>query len=79
MKNCTDCRHADWQRTANGRLHPSGEGMCRFPVVLPTLPASRHWWGESPPVPAGGYINRHKELKNHCPCFERGPFKEPNA
>lgn len=27
MKNCTDCKHAEWKRTASGKLHPSGAGF----------------------------------------------------
>ena len=30
MKNCTDCKYADWQRTAAGKLHPSGDGECTY-------------------------------------------------
>lgn len=26
---CDGCRHADWKRTANGRLHPDKQGKCR--------------------------------------------------
>ena len=27
MKNGTDCKHALWDRTATGRLHPQGNGV----------------------------------------------------
>jgi len=27
---CLDCKFADWNRTANGRLHPSGDGRCSW-------------------------------------------------
>ena len=30
MKNCTECKHADWQRNAAGNLHPSGQGSCGY-------------------------------------------------
>lgn len=36
---CTDCRFAEWKRTAAGRLHPSGSGKCTWTVEL-ALPAS---------------------------------------
>ena len=26
MKNCTDCKHALWDKTEAGRLHPKGGG-----------------------------------------------------
>lgn len=35
MKNCTNCKHAQWNKTAAGRLHPSGDGRCGYPVQLP--------------------------------------------
>lgn len=70
MKNCTDCKYAKWDRTASGRLHPSGDGRCSFEYVPPPLPASRFWIGGKP-NPSGGYINRRDELREHCVYFER--------
>lgn len=37
MKNCTHCKHAVWQKTAAGRLHPSGDGECGYEVKLPAI------------------------------------------
>lgn len=73
MKNCTHCKHAVWQKTAAGRLHPSGDGKCGYEVRLPRLPASM-WWPRTlygPPKPLGGFINRRKDLPEHCAFFER--------
>ena len=75
MKNCTDCVHAEWKRTAGGKLHPSGDGKCTKTIVLPPLPSSFRWgygytWNEKP-VPKGGDINRREELREHCPCWAR--------
>lgn len=73
MKNCTNCKHAQWDKTAAGRLHPSGEGRCGYQVQLPKLPASM-WWPRplsGAPKPSGGRINRHKDLPDHCAFFER--------
>ena len=70
MKNCTYCKHAKWDRTATGRLHPSGDGRCGWKVKLPLLPPSMSWGlGRSDPRPYGGHINRRQELKDHCPYF----------
>jgi hypothetical protein len=63
MKNCTDCKYADWYRTANGNLHPSGDGKCNYPYKVPALPAAM-WWLDTEPTPDGGAINRRKELKD---------------
>lgn len=64
MKNCTQCKHADWQRTAAGKLHPSGDGWCRYPYKVPPLPQAIRWLSE--PVTSYGQINRRKELPGHC-------------
>lgn len=69
MKNCTHCKHADWQRTAAGKLHPAGDGMCKFPVAIPPLPACMHWMAM--PRLFGGAINRQKELSTHCVYYAR--------
>lgn len=69
MKNCTDCKHADWKRNAAGNLHPSGDGMCRYEYKIPSLPACMYWITK--PSPSGGFINRRKELTEHCVYFTR--------
>jgi hypothetical protein len=74
MKNCTDCKHAEWKRTAAGSLHPSGDGECKYPYKLPPLPASMHWMGwakATGPTPVGGFINRREELRDHCTYYAR--------
>lgn len=74
MKNCTGCRYADWARTAAGKLHPSGDGQCRYVVTLPPLPASMHWLsGDAPsaPRPFGGFINRRRDNGTHCTYYMR--------
>ena len=70
MKNCTECKHAKWQRTAAGKQHPSGDGRCGYPYKIPPLPASMYWITVH--TPCGGQINRREELKEHCPYFARG-------
>ena len=65
MKSCKGCKYADWRRTSSGRLHPSGDGECRYPYKVPALPASMYWMGPTP-SPCGGFINRRLELKEHC-------------
>lgn len=68
MKNCTDCKYADWDTAKNGRLHPSGDGQCKYPLRIPDLPQSMYWVG-SAPKPCGGHINRRSDLKDHCAYF----------
>lgn len=66
MKNCAGCKHVEWVRTAAGKLHPSGDGLCGYPYKLPPLPAAKHWLGSRAPTPLGGAVNRRKELNDHC-------------
>jgi hypothetical protein len=35
---CESCRFAKWQRTANGRRHPSGDGRCTWAPPDAPLP-----------------------------------------
>ena len=72
MKNCTDCKHADWYKKTNGTLHNSGDGKCSYPYKVPALPASMYWICTEP-KPDGGAINRRKDLRDHCVHWARGP------
>ena len=69
MKNCTKCKYAEWKRGNKGRLHPSGDGECKFPYKIPALPASKFWLSGIP-FPSCGFINRREELKDHCVYYE---------
>ena len=71
MKTCVGCKHAKWQLTANGRLHPSGDGRCVYDYRVPPLPAAYYWIGRGAATPSGGSINRREGLKDHCPYFTR--------
>lgn len=64
MKNCLRCVYAEWEKTKSNKLHPSGEGLCKFPYKVKPLPSSMYFITE--PHPSGGYINRKKELKENC-------------
>ena len=69
MKNCKNCKYADWQRTDAGKLHPSGAGRCSFVYKVAPLPASMYFL--TAPRPLGGNINRREELNDHCTYFLR--------
>ena len=74
MKSCLHCKYADWNRTGAGKLHPSGDGRCRYEYVLLKLPASMYWVGSfKAPTPAGGHINRKEELEEDCVYWNRKP------
>jgi hypothetical protein len=58
---CVGCIYAEWGRTTSGRLHPSGDGRCRYfkeNTMHLRLPAAFFWPFLTPPVPYGGRINR---------------------
>ena len=68
MKHCLDCKYAEWQKTTAGKLHPSGDGRCKYPWKMPPLPASMYFYsGET--TPCGGHISRKEELDKHCVYF----------
>ncbi len=70
MKTCDECKHANWKRTAAGRLHPSKDGVCTYKYTVPALPACMYWL--SSVTPCGGHIKRGEENKDHCPYWARG-------
>ena len=72
MKTCMGCKHAQWKKTSNGRLHPSGDGQCLFEYKIPPLPASRYIVGGMPIV-SGGSIERKGAYKDHCPYYSGTP------
>lgn len=58
---CVGCIYAEWDRTASGSLHRSGDGRCRYlkeNQMDYRLPAAFFWPFLTPPVPYGGRINR---------------------
>lgn len=73
MKNCIGCKYAEWEFTKAGRLHPSGDGRCGWEFKPQKLPAAFYWINA--PYPAGGCINRRKELKEHCVYYEHEKAK----
>jgi hypothetical protein len=70
MKNCTDCKYANWLKRKDGSLHPCGDGACHYPYAVPALPQALYWIGGAP-RPSGGRINRREALKDHCAYFAR--------
>jgi hypothetical protein len=38
LSACVGCVHAEWDKTTNGRRHPSGNGKCAFPFPETPLP-----------------------------------------
>lgn len=68
MKNCRDCKYADWKLTTAGKLHPSGDGKCRFEWIEPPRPACMYPVGK-PQTITGRYINRREDFKEHCVTY----------
>lgn len=67
-QRCTECTHALWRRTANGRLHQSGDGECIVEIApMPTMPKCMSW--AITPRRVGGWINRRAANHLDCPLF----------
>lgn len=64
MKICDKCKFAEWDTTANGRLHPKRGGRCKKEVKI-VLPQAFYTTGGGINV-YGGFIERGRELKDHC-------------
>jgi len=72
MKTCEGCKYAEWKKTEDGRLHPSGKGVCGYKYETAAIPASMFWpHSETAPSPYGGYISCREDLPRHCPCYEK--------
>ena len=68
MISCLGCHYADWKRSKNEALHPSGDGKCTFHVKMPQLPSAFYWIGQ--PNIGGGLINRKQKFENDCPFYK---------
>jgi hypothetical protein len=77
MSTCLDCKFADWKRTASGRFHPSGEGMCRHVWEPPPISAAHcfDFGSRNIPRPRWGQIDRKKPYQTSgeggCKVFQR--------
>jgi hypothetical protein len=73
-RSCDTCRFAEWQKTANGRLHPGKQGKCTWQApVYPIPKAVSYGWqgGGKPPVEHHGrYISRDKYMHKDCEAWE---------
>jgi hypothetical protein len=69
MKKCLGCSYAEWDKTKANKLHPSGNGKCKYPYKIPQPPAAFYFLSGLP-VPCGGFINRNQEHKDHCPYWQ---------
>jgi hypothetical protein len=69
---CITCKYADWYKTKNDRLHPGGDGRCRWAMPAVNLPIAFYYIGQGDmhaiPTPSGGYINRKRSKP--CPAWE---------
>jgi len=68
---CMTCKFAEWQKTAAGKLHPSGDGRCKWIYPLVRLPVGMYWVGGEL-RPSGGNINRRDEWQQ-CPQYQPEP------
>jgi hypothetical protein len=72
-RDCTTCAFANWQRTAAGKLHPSGDGRCTWKMPGVAISKAFYWigfgGGDSMPTPSGGHISRRSPHAD-CPTYD---------
>lgn len=71
--NCVGCKHAKWELNSAGRLHPSGDGRCAYPIEdkMPPLPVAFYWPARGPTF-YGGHIHRRRTMnRGECPYYEK--------
>lgn len=74
MSICRNCVHALWARTANGRLHPNGQGRCDYPMPVIEVPAVISGYYAKEPQPftvpiSNRYIERNAQYPAACAKF----------
>lgn len=67
MESCKNCKHAKWDRTEAGDLHPSGDGRCSWQMPVILVPKAFHPMDQI--QPDGGHISR-KTPETDCPCWD---------
>ena len=80
MRICLDCKFANWNRTSNGRLHPSGEGRCSWKKVVAfaaSVPEYKKDAADRVLNSKGTWQIHRGEGDKTCPTYVRRP-KEGN-
>jgi len=79
---CLTCRWAEWYKTANGRLHPGGDGKCGWEMPEIRLPAVYYYPADTSrrrvPSPSGGSITQKTDAAwvrpvTSCDTYEAKP------
>lgn len=65
---CADCKFAEWERAASGRLSPKGQGRCTWLKVVRVAASA---YGATTVTFKGGTIWRKDGPDVPCPVFER--------
>jgi hypothetical protein len=78
---CQTCKLAEWDKTANGRRHPNGQGKCGWTVPYIPTPAAFKWgfYGDrTQPMAYGGRIEWRYPVEK-CEIYEAQPEKWQRA
>lgn len=64
MRNCSSCKHAEWELTPSGRISRLYAGKCNYPIEAVKLPSC-----------CGQNVTPHKgsiwpDFGEDCPCWE---------
>jgi hypothetical protein len=71
---CDNCRHAVWDRTSIGHLHPNRAGKCTYAADVPVPRFSQfHARNNKDSIKIrGGWINRGYEFDDACTLYDEG-------
>lgn len=71
---CEGCKHAAWNKTVNGRLHPDKSGRCTWTAtfrIAASSMAGTSWTKRGEPIVVkGGHIWRGSEGPSACDVFQ---------
>jgi len=75
MKNCRNCKWAEWNRDAGGRRQFSTIARCVVPFELPPLPLSLQRYPHNIALPDKRYIRvaEDRNIEINCPTWEKLP------
>ncbi len=74
---CADCRFAEWERTATGRLSPKGRGLCNWRKTVRVAASCISARDKTRVEFWGGTIWRKDDPMNGCPVFAH-TLREPD-
>jgi len=77
MSICFDCKFSEWNKTANGRLHPNGLGKCVWKKVVAFAASVPEYQKDAADIVLQSkhfrFIQRGTDGHKTCPTYVRKP------